>query len=429
MRRYIGIMTGNSMDAIDIVYAQTDAETTLRQIYFSSYPFSQQMREDAAMLREQMKTCRTRNDIENLSLFPAVHQAYIDAVTESAVDFILSRRISLKTLAAVCFHGKTLDHAPPSRRINTMKRKTPYTVQMGSGQMLADQIARRLNEKTQKKTTIRVIYDFRSDDVFNGGEGAPLVPVLNAFTARQAGIRDRIDINAGNTSNLCIIQNAEVAGGYDLGPCNEYADFLIRRFTSLPFDENGCYARQGQLDLDLLQTLFNQGRVFYEKEPPKSGDPAIYNTLNIDAFKNSDDLFNKLHTAVYFAAYLMVYGLRFIKGSVPNRFLLFGGGWKNPVLKQSFQNLLTGKGFVLKEHKSVFQYIQSHLKHPEIEISRQHQSVESLLMVLMGAFFDAKKTWTSPVLTGCRYPTVCGIETVSNLSRTVYADRLCRACY
>ena len=430
MPLYIGIMTGNSMDAVDVVSAETDGITFIQKKDFYSYSFSNKMQADTAALRAQLILCQTRNDIERLACFETLHQAYIEKISDCVVDFIKRFKIMPAKIAAVCFHGKTLDHYPPSRKDKT-NRKTPYTVQMGSGQMLADCLYRRLKRETSEKVdSIRVIYDFRSDDLFNGGEGAPLVPVLNAFQARMSGVRNRVDINAGNTSNLSLIQNGEAVGGFDLGPCNEYVDYLMRTHTPFPFDENGLYAAQGTLDCDLLQTLFCQGRSFYEKMPPKSGDPAIYNTQNVSAFRSSENLADKVHTVVYFAAYLIVYGLRFIQGAIPHRFLLFGGGWKNPVLKEAFERLLSGEGFVLKEHTVVFQEIRNRLTgRPVIQSDEQAQATESLLMALMGAYFDLRKPWTTPQLTGCRFPTVCGTEAVSDEMRFVYTDKLCRACF
>lgn len=427
---YIGIMTGNSMDAIDVVFAETDGVTFLKEHGFHSYAFSDKMQKDTAALRIQLTTCQTRADIERLPLFEKVHQAYIDQIVACLIDFIKHFKITPAKIAAVCFHGKTLDHYPPSRKDKT-NRKTPYTVQMGSGQMLADYLYRHLKREISEKTVpIRVIYDFRSDDMLNGGEGAPLAPVLNAFQARMSDVQNRVDINAGNTSNLSLIQNGEAVSGFDLGPCNEYVDYLMRTYTAFPFDENGLFAKQGNLDVPLLHTLFCQGQSFYETMPPRSGDPAIYNTQSIPAFCSSENLADKVHTAVYFAAYLMVYGLRFIQGAIPHRFLLFGGGWKNPVLKETFERLLFGKGVVLKEHAAVFQEIRNRLTgKPLIQLDEQAQATESLLMALMGAYFDLKKPWTTPQLTGCRFPSVCGIEAVSDETRLVYTDKLCRACF
>ena len=427
-RYYIGIMTGNSMDAVDMAYVCFDGRINL--LCFDSIPFSADMQKQTAELREFVRLCKTRVEIENSSLFQFVHQGYITQVAQAVTSFIVTHQIDLKTLNAICFHGKTLDHCPPSRVVKEKINGKPYTIQMGSGQQLADLTARLLAEQTGFEHRISVIYDFRSDDIFNGGEGAPLIPVFNAFMAKQDGVLNRIDINAGNTSNLCVIQDGKAKGGWDLGPCNEYPDYLIRTYTDLPFDRNGQIAKGGRINQDLLQKLFEKGQNFYQTKPPKSGDPMYYNTQEIIDFQCADGLADKVRTCLYFSAYLMVYGLQFVKGTIPANFSLFGGGWKNPVLFADFQNILNQQGLILPTHQTVFADIYARLAgQPMIRQQQNGQATESMLMALMGAYFDLNYPWTQPCLTGCQTPTVCGLKTTSDTHRITYADCLCRACF
>lgn len=426
---YIGVMTGNSMDAVDVALAQTDGVRFLKLAAFRSYPFERDMQQQMAALRQGLNACCTRAEIESLPDFWCVHNAFITKTAQCIADFMTENQIDADMLSGVCFHGKTLDHCPPSRKTDLVNgRKTPYTVQLGSGQMLADEIYRRLPDK---KAPVRVIYDFRSDDIFAGGEGAPLIPVLNAFMARQAGVLNRLDINAGNTSNVCIVKNGEPVGGWDLGPCNEYPDYLVRRHKGLAFDKGGVIGAAGQVDYDLLQVLFDAGRPFYEKMPPKSGDPAIYGTGQIAAFQTGACLSDKVCTSVYFSAYVAALGLRHITGQMPNDFLLFGGGWKNPLLYRFFVELLTTNAPVLPEHESAFAELRNRFQTPRFVIDENAQAIESLLMALMGAYYDLKKPWTTPLLTGCLKPAVLGREALSApvLGTVGYVDALSRACF
>lgn len=426
-RYYIGIMTGNSMDAVDMAYIQFDGKIKL--LCFDSVPFSADMQKQMVELRCFVRTFHRRFEIINNPFFQCVHDKYIIQIAKAVAAFIQKYQIHLSTLNGICFHGKTLDHCPPSRIIKERMSCTPYTVQMGSGQMLADLTAKFLAEKTGDIYTIPVIYDFRSDDMLNGGEGAPLIPVFNAFMAKQEGVLNRIDINAGNTSNLCLIQNGEAKGGWDLGPCNEYPDHLIRTYTDLSYDVDGQIAKTGKINMKLLKVLFEKGQAFYQAEPPKSGDPMYYRTHDIPAFQIAECLADNMRTCLYFSAYLMIYGMRYINGCIPSRFSLFGGGWKNPVLFEDFQNILNRKGIILPEHQAVFEDIYSRLE-GKVQIKRQHngQATESMLMALMGVYFDLNYPWTQPCLTGCKIPTRCGIKTLSDINRTTYTDYLCRAC-
>ncbi len=420
---YIGIMTGNSMDAVDMVYAAV-AEESVHPIYTYSQPFTTHMQTQVALLREQVKKCQCREEVEQLPLFQSVHDTYIHQIASSVVSFIQQNKIDLTTLKAICSHGKTLDHCPPS-----VCKQQPYTLQMGSGQMLADEIARGLSGQNNCPfPAIRVIYDFRSDDIFKGGEGAPLIPPLNGLIARQEGCLNRIDINAGNTSNLCLIQNGQPIAGWDIGPCNEYMDFLVRTHTNLPFDKDGELAIQGQLDTDLLQDLFKIGSDFYTTIPPRSGDPAYYHTQEISVFKNPTRLVDNLYTCAYFAAYLTVFSFQFIKGVIPGTLSLFGGGWKHPIIRQSLEKILHNKAYILPSHEDIFADIYKRLgKNIQIDIHPYGQWMESLLWVRMGYCFDKKIPWTNPALTGCKTPVICGIEAFSNPLRQTYTDKICRA--
>ncbi len=414
---YIGIMTGNSMDAVDVVYAAV-SEQRIQPIYTHSVPFTQDMQQKTIQLREWVKTCPPRTTLEHHPLFISYHTAYTQQVAQGILELISKYHIDIRSVKAICSHGKTLAHCPPSIATNT-----PYTLQVGSGKMLANLIA-----CATQCENVRVIYDFRSDDMLNGGEGAPLIPPLNAFIARQDGSPNRIDINAGNTSNLCLIKDSQAVAGWDIGPCNEYMDFLIRTHTCLPYDIDGLIAQNGQLDVQLLTELFHANADFYVAHPPRSSDPAHYLTDKITAFHHKENLSDLVYTCAYFSAYLIVHSLQFIHDEIPNCFSLFGGGWKHPTLFQSLKQILMGDGFILPEHQLVFQHIFKRIKKPIfIEKHPFSQWMESLLWTQMGYYYDHRRPWTTPQLTNCKQSTICGIEAVSNLSQTTYDDCICRA--
>lgn len=148
---YIGIMTGNSMDAIDVVYAQIN-QNQIQPIHTHSIPFTQDMQQQTVQLRELVKTCPPRNLLEQNPLFISYHTSYIQQISKAVVELIQQNHIDVSSIKAICSHGKTLAHCPSS-----INPKTPYTLQIGSGKMLANLIARATNYPY-----IRVIYDFRS---------------------------------------------------------------------------------------------------------------------------------------------------------------------------------------------------------------------------------------------------------------------------
>lgn len=234
--------------------------------------------------------------------------------------------IDKSEIAAVGWHGQTCGHFPPSIAAG----QPPYTLQIFDPARLAD------------LTGLPVIYDFRSDDLMNGGEAAPLAPVHNRHIAadlREKGAFPVAFCNAGNTGNIAVISETDdrrdVTQGWDIGPFNHFADMLVRMAKSEPCDLDGRYGRQGQIVPELLSELFdtaavtNEGKNFYLQPPPKSSDPCWYR-LDLQDAQKEYGFKNTLRTIEYLSAYTFLYTLSFIPENVrmPHTFLLFGGGWK-----------------------------------------------------------------------------------------------------
>lgn len=328
-------MTGNSMDACDIVLTEFDG-TKITDLCPLTVPFSNDMRDKMDFLRHQINDEKiSMADLERLPEFNAIHDEYVKQVADCVNRLVMENHLNIKEIDAIGFHGKTLDHCPPS--VARKKNIAPYTLQIGSGQMLAD------------LTGIPVIYDFRSDDLINGGEAAPLAPPHNNNIALCYGLTDAIFYNAGNTSNLSVISGGQAVQGWDAGPFNEFIDKLVRTYTKDVCDLDGKYGKKGQLKTDLLDTLFNNsaitpsGENFYLLPPPRSGDPAFYRYQEIKEFQNPENLNDVIRTAEYFSAYLKdsVYKLLCDRIS-------FYGLEEYRLYEDSIENLVTGTVFVFK---------------------------------------------------------------------------------
>lgn len=164
----LGIMTGNSLDATDVVLTSFE-EDNISDIaaYSKAYPKSLTQK----MLALRQKINAVNADMSKLEQDEEVISAineYTMEVAQTVNEFLQQTDFPKEKIAAIGFHGQTCDHFPPS----IAQGKAPYTIQVGNAQMLAD------------LTKIPVIYDFRSDDIMNGGEGAPLAPVHNQHLAK-----------------------------------------------------------------------------------------------------------------------------------------------------------------------------------------------------------------------------------------------------
>lgn len=411
---YIGIMTGNSLDAVDVVI--TDFSDDIKDICAHSIPIPQHIADSFRILKNDIKSANgdivkvyNNDKIKFLSL----HDEYIKIVAQTVNQTIKKANLKKEDIKAIGFHGQTCYHNPPS--INT---DNPNTLQIGSGQMLAD------------ITGIPVAYDFRSDDIMNGGEGAPLAPIHNqhlALSLKEKGVFPLVFLNAGNTGNLSVISNDKSGNiktyGWDTGPFNHFIDHLARNEKNTSCDFDGKFGQQGNINYDLLRNLFEKAVVcsdnsnFITKLPPKSSDPAWYKILPELNDKNIS-FFDRIRTAEFFSAYIMVYNLKFISPDIttPKYFITFGGGWKNPIVLNDFKNLLTGKVEVLPEHKTIFESI--HNKEIIFNNSDSYgysaQFMEARIFADMAYCLDNNIAYSTPETTGCKTPTVCGIFAYPN---------------
>lgn len=276
--RCLGIMTGNSLDAIDIVVTEF-CNREIRDIGFFSQEFPRQMAQRFRAVKRFL--AENDGDIEAAIAHPqlaldSLIDDYTSAVAAAVNNALQTNGIPAASVDAIGFHGQTCAHCPPS-----VSTADTYTLQVGNGQMLAD------------LTGIPVIFDFRSDDLMNGGEGAPFAPAHNlhlAYSLRRQGIFPVAFCNGGNTGNIAVISARTQKGkagvcGFDTGPFNHFVDYLARTEQNLPCDLDGGCGRLGKINYSLLRELFNKaavtrnGRNFILRKPPKSSDPAWYKII------------------------------------------------------------------------------------------------------------------------------------------------------
>ena len=351
-------MTGNSLDAVDVVLTEFD-NGKIKDLAAHTTGYPPKLTQDMLRLRSELTAHHGRTDyLENNAFFDQTLTAYTLLIARTVNELCLKSKIDKSQIAAIGLHGQTCDHFPPS----IASGKRPYTLQIADAVLLANE------------TDIPVIYDFRSDDLMNGGEAAPLAPVHNrhlCIDLKQKNIFPVAFCNAGNTGNIAVVSENETDGketvlGWDIGPFNHFADLLVRSKTNDACDIDARYGKNGKIIPELLSDLFdsaavtNENKNFYLQAPPKSSDPSWYR-LNTENICSAYGFENALRTVEYLSAYSYMHTLGFVPENIqmPHTFLLFGGGWKNPLIRQDFQNLLTGKSFVLDRHRKLFDDIRS----------------------------------------------------------------------
>ncbi|MGN1063745.1 MAG: anhydro-N-acetylmuramic acid kinase [Alphaproteobacteria bacterium] len=425
MYHIIGIMTGNSLDAADAVLTCFDGDK-ITDIAGYTLPYPAELRADFLTLRAYLSADMDMDTFIKTPLFLKTHEAYIRLIAQAVSALLQKTGFKAADITAIGFHGQTVDFCGPSVAGHAKIR--PYNTQVGSGQKLAD------------LTGIPVIYDFRSDDVMAGGEGAPLAPTHNKNLAKAYHIKHAVFFNAGNTSNLALVHQDEVIG-WDAGPFNELVDKMVRLHKNESCDFDGRYGLKGTVQPDLLRRLFlsaavtGSGDNYLLLPPPKASDPKWYRFL--DELKNPADFENKLRTVEYFSAYVAVHTLKYVppEMKIPTNFILFGGGWYNPVCKEAFENLLIGEGFILPEHTADFAQIRQRLHGaPKIWISRMGQYMEARIFADLARFYLENKPWMSslsdtrtPVRLGrMRYPHAGPIDDYISRASKGWQDKLPR---
>ncbi len=219
----IGLMSGTSMDAIDVALLQTDGESVLSAGPWMSRPYPTGLRE--ALL--ELST-----DAPDLASYEyQVTQAHIDAVR----DFCSVQHIDLAKVDCIGFHGQTIKHEPHLGK----------TWQLGDGARMARELG------------CVVINRFRDADLRSGGQGAPFAPAYHRALTLAHRIEQPVAIlNVGGVSNVTLVCGDEIHA-FDCGPGNALIDDWVRARAGVPYDEGGKLAASGFVDARALADLMN----------------------------------------------------------------------------------------------------------------------------------------------------------------------------
>jgi len=244
-RYYIGIMSGTSLDAIDLVIAQRTSEG-FKQIAGIALPLPE-------ILRTQLLTiCRDKHvDLQRLG---EVDHLFALTCATGINQLLHSANFSAQNIAAIGSHGQTIFHSPLGQY--------PFTQQIGDANIIA------------AKTGIPCVADFRRMDMAYGGQGAPLVPAFHqALFAKQN--EQRVILNIGGIANVSLLTSTIHVLGFDTGPGNMLMDAWINKNKGKHFDKDGQFAKQGNLQPKLLKQLLTDP--YFALLPPKSTGREKFN--------------------------------------------------------------------------------------------------------------------------------------------------------
>jgi anhydro-N-acetylmuramic acid kinase len=263
MMTAIGLMSGTSLDGVDVALIETDGKR-VRALGPSGYrPYNEAER---GLLRQALAEAVNLSSRDaRPGVLAEAERAVTLAHAEAVATFISHNRIAAGDIDIVGFHGQTVLHRPAEK----------LTVQIGDGTALARAIH------------IPVIHDFRAADIAAGGQGAPFVPVYHRALAQSLGRQGPIAVvNIGGVSNITYIDGDTALIACDTGPGNALLDDFMFRTMGQPFDTEGRLAAQGNADEAWIAQALQLP--FFGKKPPKSLDRNDFSALVLGEMSAAD---------------------------------------------------------------------------------------------------------------------------------------------
>lgn len=301
-RLAVGVLSGTSADGIDVA-AVAGLPDRPRIVAAATYPFRRATR--AAVRRTATLTLPALN---------ALDRDLAEDFAAAVRRLLRAHRLRAADVAVIGSHGQTLWHAP---RVMSTQRGAPAVI--------------------AARTGIPVAADFRVDDIAVGGEGAPLVPLLDELLlGRRARARRVAALNIGGIANVTLLSRGRVAAAFDTGPGNGLIDAAMRRFRGRPCDRDGLLAARGRVDAAWLRRLL--AHPYYALRPPKSTGLEMFGAAYLARLLPRRPLAPRdiVATLTELTAVTVACSLRRFRAA---EVWVAGGGLKNPTLMARLADL------------------------------------------------------------------------------------------
>lgn len=299
--RALGLMSGTSLDGIDVAVIETDGERVLARGAAATYPYSDAFRAKLRAGLDEAAALQRRGDRPGRL---ALLEQYLTQLHAEAVShYLVDHEIAPDSIDLVGFHGQTVLHRPDAG----------LTVQLGDGAALAELIGR------------PVVYDLRADDVAAGGQGAPLAPAYHRALASEIAERPIVVLNLGGVANVTWIGRDGSLVAFDTGPASALIDDWVKAKLGRPFDAGGAIAAGGAVHEEIVAAYLADP--YFALPPPKSLDRNTFSLAPVAALSPEDG-----------AATLTAFSAAAIAGSLgqlpeaPRLILAAGGGRRNDTL-------------------------------------------------------------------------------------------------
>ncbi len=321
----LGLMSGTSLDGIDASIIKSDGENNLDIIDNKYFNYPQEFRK---RLSSFILNINNKLDIEeNISTYKALDRDLTLYHSKISKKIINENNLNIQLIG---FHGQTIIHKP----------KDGYSIQMGDANLLSQE----LKEK--------VIFNFRANDIKNGGEGAPLTPVYHELLIKKFKINNpTLILNIGGISNYTYCFK-NILAAKDIGPGNVLIDEYLKKTKGINYDRNGDIALSGNINKDIINQFYEHE--FYNVQEKHSFDRKEFDFSFVKGLEFED----AVATLTYFTALIISQN---IKKNFDNEIeiILCGGGRKNRTLVNHIKKLLKYKIKLIDEFSIDGDFIES----------------------------------------------------------------------
>ena len=311
----MGLMSGTSLDGVDVSIIESDGNEEYSSILDGYFEYDNELYRKILKIRDKILSSEELftylGEINTL-------EREITLFNSKVVNEMLKK--SKVTIDLIGFHGQTVFHDPQKK----------ISKQLGDGKLLS--------QLTKKK----VVYNFRQNDLENGGQGAPFAPIFHNAIANKIDKKFNLGfpiniLNIGGIANITTtvswqdLWDKNKIYAYDIGPGNCLIDEWIRKNSKKKYDKDGLIAKSGKIEEWILNQAIENFTTDYNYE--KSLDIKDFDIF----FAKGLSLENGAATITNFTAKLISDGMNFVNG---NKWLVCGGGRKNKYLLENIKKNL-----------------------------------------------------------------------------------------
>ena len=318
----IGVMSGTSLDGVDISLISSDGKKYFKPIKSSFFKFSSKIKQKLF----EISTNFDENQYK-IGLISSIESEITQEYIKTIKAFISKNR--LKKIDLIGIHGQTIFHKP----------KNKISLQLCNSKILHHELG------------IKIVSDFRQNDLKFGGQGAPLVPIFHKMLVSHLDLEGNIIfINIGGISNLTYIPLRGRLKAYDTGPGMTLLDQYVYLKKKKSFDSNGNFSLKGKTNQRVLESVLRDK--YFNKKFPKSLDKLYFSLKPFEKLSFND-------ACATISSFTGESVLKEIAKFKTDKVIVSGGGIKNQYIFNILKNTLKSKFCVIDQFKLNKDFIES----------------------------------------------------------------------